>query len=176
MNRVFAALKKLNARFTMDFTFNSLQQFRVIRNQLTQNAWQLLFSTFERGRLQQGMVSAHVWGKILHFVFTQFMWNIVVQPIRFRRIFICDVIKLATALECQKQLFISGISNSSGRESLEIAVINVVEKFKEYLRSLKSSTNSWIQTQPESPQTCCKLWTRSLLTSSSSSKCVKVVI
>ena len=37
-------------------------------------------------------------------------------------VFLFDGIELATALECQKQLLMSGISNSSGRESLEIAV------------------------------------------------------
>ena len=35
---------------------------------------------------------------------------------------ICDVIELATALECQKQLLMSSISNLGRRESLEIAV------------------------------------------------------
>ena len=42
--------------------------------------------------------------------------------IRIWRIFICDVIELTTALECQQQLFMSGISNLGGRESPEIAV------------------------------------------------------
>ena len=36
--------------------------------------------------LQQGMVSAQFWGKILHFVFIQFMWNIGVLRIRIWRI------------------------------------------------------------------------------------------
>ena len=37
-------------------------------------------------------------------------------------VFLFDGIGSATALECQKQVLMSGISNSSGRESLEIAV------------------------------------------------------
>ena len=51
-------------------------------------------------------------------MFTQFMGNIGVLRNRIWRIFICDVIELATALECQKQLLMPGIRNSSGRESL----------------------------------------------------------
>ena len=57
-------------------------------------------------------------GGILHFVFTQFMGNTGELRNRIWRIFICDVIELATALECQKQLLMPGIRNSSGRESL----------------------------------------------------------
>ena len=45
-------------------------------------------------------------------------------------IFICDVIELTTALECQKQLLMSSISNLGGRKSLEIAVIILMSSFK----------------------------------------------
>ena len=50
-----------------------------------------------------------------------------VLRIRIWRIFICDVIELTTALECQKQLLMSGISNLGGHESLEIAVMIIFE-------------------------------------------------
>ena len=40
--------------------------------------------------------------------------------------FICDVIELTTALECQKQLLILTISNLGGWESLEIAASCIV--------------------------------------------------
>ena len=45
-------------------------------------------------------------------------------------VFLFDVIELATALECQKQLLTFSISNLSGRESLEIAVKE--QKKKQY--------------------------------------------
>ena len=41
-------------------------------------------------------------------------------------------IELTTALECQKQLLMSSISNLGGRESLEIAVIGY-EVFLKYV-------------------------------------------
>ena len=56
--------------------------------------------------------------------------NIGVRRIRIWRIFICDVIELTTALECQKQLLMSSISNLGGRESLEIAVPAQSNRFK----------------------------------------------
>ena len=37
-------------------------------------------------------------------------------------IFTCGVIELATALECQKQLLVSSISNLDARVSLEIGI------------------------------------------------------
>ena len=46
--------------------------------------------------------------------------------IRIWLISICDVIELTTALECQKQLLMSSISNLGGRESLEIAVASEI--------------------------------------------------
>ena len=36
--------------------------------------------------------------------------------------FICDIIELTTAPNCQKTIIVSSISNLGGRESLEIAV------------------------------------------------------
>ena len=44
--------------------------------------------------------------------------------------FICDVIELATALECQRQLLMSTISNLGGRKSLEIALNTADSKFQ----------------------------------------------
>ena len=50
---------------------------------------------------------------------------------------ICDVIELTTALECQKQLLMSSISNLGRRESLEIAV-NVEYSTKNFTKHIFS--------------------------------------
>ena len=47
-------------------------------------------------------------------------------------VFLFDVIELATARECQKQLLMFSISNLSGRESLEIAVRLCIKILYEY--------------------------------------------
>ena len=44
--------------------------------------------------------------------------------------------ELTTALECQKQLLMSSISNLGGRESLEIAVIKKYKTFIQFSRVL----------------------------------------
>ena len=96
---------------------------------------------------QQGMVSAQLWGKILHFVFIQLMWNIGVLRIIIWRIYTCDVIELATALECLKQLLMSSISNLGGRQSLEIAV-TISSRFSilQFSKCFRASVNymKWI--------------------------------
>ena len=51
------------------------------------------------------------------------MRSVGMLRIRTWPIFICDVVELTTALECQKQILMSSISNLRGRESFEIAVI-----------------------------------------------------
>ena len=57
----------------------------------------------------------------LDIVFTQFGEILVCCEFKFG-VFLCDVTELTTALECQKPLLMSSISNLGGRESLEIAV------------------------------------------------------
>ena len=66
------------------------------------------------------MVSAQFWGKMLHFVFIH---SVHVKYWCAANSNLAYFIELTTALECQKQLLMSSISNLGGRESLEIAVI-----------------------------------------------------
>ena len=64
------------------------------------------------------MVSAQLWGKYcilcLYSVHVKYWCDANSNLVYF--------IELTTALECQKQLLMSSISNLGGRESLEIAV------------------------------------------------------
>ena len=75
------------------------------------------------------------------------MWNIGVLRIIIWRIYTCDVIELATALECQKQLLMSSISNLGGRQSLEIAV-TISSRFSilQFSKYFRASVNymKWI--------------------------------
>ena len=64
------------------------------------------------------MVSAQFWGKMLHFVF----YSVHVKYWCAANSNLAYFIELTTALECQKQLLMSSISNLGGRQSLEIAV------------------------------------------------------
>ena len=62
------------------------------------------------------MVSAQYWEKILH------VYSVHVKYCSAANLNLANFIQLTTALECQKQLLMSSISNLGGRKSLEIAV------------------------------------------------------